>query len=244
MSRDIKIYEAVVTRNTDIDLGTQLRGAVFFKCDQLLEDQEYPDPAYPLFMHNWFDVPEIDNLIEIEIDISIEKPQPRWRSIIYNLEDELPEEFKTNYPHRRGIITDKGHMLYFDDKVGNEFVKFMHLIGSGIEIDKLGTWTEEIVKDKIVEIIGNYSLDAGIKATIKAAIEAIIDAPTVKLGESPQTFHATLSENVISSHDIHQHPPIPPVVGGPVLPPLIKMADLAGTPLDPTALKIFLAGNV
>jgi len=111
----LEIYEAKVTRNTDPDIGEQLRGAVFFQCDQLLEDQEFPVPAEPIFPHEWFDVPNVDDWIEIEIDTSKEKPEPRWRCVLLNLETEMPEEFATNYPFRKGIRTKAGHYLIFDD---------------------------------------------------------------------------------------------------------------------------------
>ncbi len=43
-----EIHNAIVTRNTDEDLGTDLRGAVFFNAPGLFEG-EYPLPAFPCF---------------------------------------------------------------------------------------------------------------------------------------------------------------------------------------------------
>lgn len=108
----------------------------------------------------------------------------------------------------------------------------------------IGEVSWSVVKEFSIDSMLNMTLESMLNIFMKALILIEIDAPIVKIGKSPQVYHATLSENVIALYDIHQHPPIPPLIGGPVLPPLVTMSSLAGTPLDPTALRIFLGGNL
>lgn len=118
------------------------------------------------------------------------------------------------------------------------------LDGNGIEIkDKQG----DIIKLSssgidIKEVGGNEVLVQAGKILLKSSALIQMDCQLAKIGEGA-SFHAAIAENVISLYDAHQHPPIPPLVGGPVLPPLVPMSSYAGSPLDPTALRIYLKGN-
>lgn len=152
-----EIYEAIVVRNTDLELSTTLNGAVFFQCDQLLEDAEYPVPAQPLFPHEYFSVPDIGDLIEIEIDLSLSEPEPRWRCVVLNIDDELPNVFKNNYPKVKGIRTKSGSYLIFDDTLGSESITLFHKSGKKITFDNLGNLLEESV-DHTLSASGDIKL--------------------------------------------------------------------------------------
>lgn len=97
-------------------------------------------------------------------------------------------------------------------------------------------------KKFVVDATMDVNIESGTKTTIKSATMQVFDAPITKLGTAA-AFHATISENLVSYNDTHIHPPIPPLVGGPVLPPVVKMSDKAGTVLDVVALTIFIKGN-
>lgn len=300
-----EIHNAIVTRNTDPDLGLKLRGAIYFNAPTLY-DGEFPLPAYPCFPFasdrgaGMFWVPKVNDEIEVEVladdgsdDTSdIELPEPRYRCMVYSDVADIDDIFKINYPYRMGWKTNSGHYLLFDDFENKQFISlvtgkghqfvlsdekdlerifFKTTKGHQLLLDDknqlfqiLTIGNHKILMDdvnKIVEVqhvqggklkisetkvelidnSGNQSviLEAG-KLTGKATSEIALDAPIVKIGTSP-AFHATLAENIIGLHDIHFHPIIP--LTGPTLVPTIPMSSKAGTPLDPTALSIFLKGN-
>ncbi len=135
-----EIHNAIVTRNTDPDLGTDLRGAVFFEAATLFEG-EYPLPAQPCFPFagsgengaGMFFVPQVGDEIEVVILVDddntpydssdAEVPEPRWRCMIYSDNADIAEEFKQNYTDRMGWKTRSGHILIFDDKEDSERIE-------------------------------------------------------------------------------------------------------------------------
>jgi len=139
-----EVHNAIVTRNTDDDLGTKLRGSVFFDAPTLFEG-EFPIPAEPCFPFasdggaGMFFVPKVGDEIEIEIEADddsddttdVELPEPRWRCMVYSDVSDIDDKFKENYPFRMGWKTNSGHMLLFDDTEGAEFVSL--LSGKGHE---------------------------------------------------------------------------------------------------------------
>lgn len=163
-----EVHNAIVTRNTDPDLGVGLRGAVFFNAPTLFEG-EYPLPAFPCFPFasspagaGFFVVPKVDDEIEVEILVNddntpfdtsdVELPEPRWRCMIYSNAADIAEEFKVNYPFRMGWKSNSGHYLLFDDKEGMELVKLFHKIGTYLEMNKDGDLIENIVRDRMVTV--------------------------------------------------------------------------------------------
>ncbi len=169
-----QIHNAIVTRNIDDDLGVKLRGGVFFEAASLF-DGEYPIPAMPMFQFagaggaGFFFVPKVDDEIEIEINVDdgghdtsdVELPEPRWRCMVYSDAADIADEFKANYPFRMGWKSSSGHIILFDDKEGEEFIKLAHKIGTMLMLDKAGSWLETIIKDKIVAIAANYNISVG-----------------------------------------------------------------------------------
>jgi len=298
-----QVHNAIVTRNTDPDLGLKLRGAVFFSAPTLF-DGEFPLPAFPCFPFasdkgaGMFWVPKVGDEIEVEIEaddgsddtVDVEIPEPRYRCMVYSDVSDIDDIFKTNYPFRMGWKTNSGHYLLFDDTVDKQFIslvtgkghqfimsdeknlekmffkttkghqflfddknelfQILTIGGHKILMDDKNKTVEvqhtqggklkiSETKVELIDNSGNQSviLEAG-KVTGKATAEIALDAPIVKVGSSP-AFHATLAENVIGLHDSHNH--IAPF--GPTSPPIVPMSSKAGTPLDPTALSIFLKGN-
>jgi len=126
-------HNAIVTRNTDPDLGVGLRGGVFFEAPTIF-DGEYPLPALPCYPYasangaGFFFVPKVGDEIEIEIEMDdgsfdttdVELPEPRWRCMVYSTSADIAEEFKKNYTKRMGWKTNSGHILMFDDTEGEE----------------------------------------------------------------------------------------------------------------------------
>lgn len=206
-----EIHNAIVTRNTDTNLGVNLRGAIFFEAPTLFEG-EYPLPAYPCFQWaskdgaGFFVVPKVDDEIEIEIEVDdgsfdttdVELPEPRWRCMIYSDAADIDDIFKENYPFRMGyksnsghywlmddtednqffsLFSSKGHQLTFSDIKDNEHVLlktvsghqillddkndkilFTHNNGTKYEIDTNGDWLEEVIRNKVENILNDYNL--------------------------------------------------------------------------------------
>lgn len=184
-----EIHNAIVTRNTDDDLGVGLRGGIFFEAATLF-DGEYPLPAYPCFPFasakgaGMFFVPKVGDELEIEIAVNdgshdtsdVELPEPRWRCMIYSKNADIDAEFKINYPFRMGWKTNSGHILVFDDKEGEEYIKFAHKLGTQFEILKDGSWTEKVVKNKTVKITEILNTEIG-----KDELRKIIENLTVEV---------------------------------------------------------------
>lgn len=157
-----QIHFAEVTRNTDEENGSQLRGAVYFTSETFTGGVEYPEPAEPIFPYanstgGFFWVPLPGDIIEIEIDTAIEHPRPRWRGMVYSSVDELSEEFRNNYPFRMGMRSNAGHVLLFDDLNGEELLRLQHSFGTKLEMDVGGNWVEFILRDKNKDIRGGQT---------------------------------------------------------------------------------------
>lgn len=179
---------AIVTRVEDPDLKTALRGAVFFKSDTLTGKSEYPEPAEPSFPlaggkgEGFFWVPQVGDQIEIEINKEDENANPKYTRMLYSSEDDIPDEFKENYPFRMGWRTRVGHILLFDNKAEMEMVKFAHKIGTGFEWDKDGNEIKTIVKNLVESIKGEVTRE------IKGQVSEMFKA------EVKRTYGAKVSE--------------------------------------------------
>lgn len=165
----LQTHNAIVTRNTDEDLGIELRGAVFFEAPSLF-DGEYPLPAKPCFPFassiggGMFFVPKVGDEIEVVIAVDdpknphntndVELPEPRWICMIYSDVAEIFSEFQVNYPFRMGWVSNSGHQLIFDDAEGKELVRLAHTVGSFIEMDRTGDMQQEVQRDLIANIFG------------------------------------------------------------------------------------------
>jgi len=128
-------YQAKIVANDD----PERRARIKVTCPDFTGDPEavLPDWIEPVLDWGWFYVPDVDELVEIEIVTStdddevpgqcmIMDPHIRWRGKRhYHEGEEVPtpvhDDFKsTNYGKRRGFATPAGHILLFDDTEGAE----------------------------------------------------------------------------------------------------------------------------
>jgi hypothetical protein len=213
-----EIYSAIVTRNVDDDLGTNLRGAIFFEAPSLFEG-EYPVPAYPCFQFasnnnaGFFFVPKVGDEIEIEMYVDdktdpydttdVELPEPRWRCMIYSDAADIDDNFKTNYPFRMGWKSNSGNIFFFDDTEGEELIRMAHKFGTRFDFDQFGNWVEFIVRDKIQEVFGNRDIEIEKDdiARILGNREVSISKNEIKTVKGSRTVTVeTDSEHIVTGH--------------------------------------------
>lgn len=174
VTRNIEKASGITNPETTSTVSAQtLRGAVYFASDTLF-DGEYPEPADPSFGYasnngaGFFWVPRVGDSLLIEIDVSLDNPQPRYICSWYNNDNDIHPEFITNYPRRLGWATNCGHILVFDDTENEEFIMFSHMTSTRFEWDYSGDWYEDIVRNKIIMI--RNSLDESIQRDSRSEI--------------------------------------------------------------------------
>lgn len=201
----LEVHNAIVTRNTDPDEGTNLRGAVFFDAPTLFNG-EFPLPAIPCYQYasaegaGLFFVPQVDDEIEVLIQTDdgtfdtsdVELPEPRWRCMIYSEAADIAEEFKTNYTKRMGWKTNSGHILLFDDTEGEELLRLAHKVGNKLEWDFKGNEIKEVVKD-VTETIGGMverTITGNLMETLKADVTRDV------MGKVTESIMGDLSKSI------------------------------------------------
>ena len=138
MTIDKETYLATVTANEGSELGP---GEIFVACVGLLgdEDSTLPMPVKPVFDWGWFYVPDVGEIVEIEVvsgtdqdesfgQASIDNLDITWRGKrVYGGEEtdterEINPDFtkEGSFPKRRGFATPAGHVFMFDDSEDNE----------------------------------------------------------------------------------------------------------------------------
>lgn len=151
MAKLTERYPATVLKNDD----DERRGRIKVACIGLLGDEESELPMWvePTLDWGWFYVPDVGEVVEIEVvagtdldehfgQASIDNLDVRWRGKrFYNTAegtvgeaDQDPEvdarlvhaEFKTNYGKRRGFATPWGHVIIFDDTDGDHRISITH----------------------------------------------------------------------------------------------------------------------
>jgi hypothetical protein len=157
-----ELHYGIVTDNVD----PEMRGRVKVKCGTLVpDDTEWPDWIEPTFPYlsssdqnktdgGFFFVPDIGVVVELDVaasserdevpgQASIDAPDIKWRACVWaHGADELPSDFQTNYPNRRGIKTSLGHFLLFDDTEDTPLVRLLQHNGEGetfLEMDAAGS---------------------------------------------------------------------------------------------------------
>lgn len=139
MGKIVEHFEATVSSNDD----PEKRGRIRVTCPGIMGDdeEELANWIEPVPMWGWFIVPDVDEIVEIEVvtssttdeqfgQASIANPDYKWRSskrFWGNEEAEegsgktsIPEDFTaSNYGKRRGFSTPGGHVLLFDDTEGD-----------------------------------------------------------------------------------------------------------------------------
>lgn len=155
-------YPARVTFNQDPDK----RGVIRVACQGLIgnDTEEIPVDVEPAPDWGWFYVPDVGELVEIEViesssedeqhgQASIDNLDLRWRQVRYpNLEAEdeadrrpVNADFTSkNYGKRRGFATPGGHVFMFDDTEGDEAIswKWQNKAGQNafVSFDKDGSF--------------------------------------------------------------------------------------------------------
>jgi hypothetical protein len=159
MGRDVRTYLAKVVKNDDPDK----RGRIKVSCYQLIgSEKELPDWVEPVLDWGWFYIPDVDELIEIEVLIGTGRDSRPGETAIHNLDIKwrggryyggeetdaprpIPDLLLENYRKRRGFATPNGHIFYFDDTPGKQEITLSWSDGfdppeySSITIDKEGT---------------------------------------------------------------------------------------------------------
>jgi hypothetical protein len=134
-----EIHYGIVTDNRD----DEQRGRIRVACATLVPDgtdwPEWVDPVFPYLSSSdqqnatggWFFVPDIGVAVELEVTVSSDRDETpgatildandiKWRSCSFSRgSDSIADDFKTNYPNRRGFVTGAGHKLVFDDTAGD-----------------------------------------------------------------------------------------------------------------------------
>lgn len=205
----VEKYMAKVVDNQD----DEKRGRIKVICPDFSGSSDSPLSSWvePAFDWGWFYVPDIDEIVEIEIVVShhtdeqygqtkIWNPNIKWRGIRYwgGTENEnvanrpIPADFRdTNYGKRRGFSTPAGHTIIFDDTEELEEMKISWKQGdnsSYITFDSNGI----IVVDKF-----------GNQIEMK---DGQITVQSNKVVLSADTEPAVLGNQMASLHDGHTHP--------------------------------------
>ena len=143
--RTVEKHDGIVSDNND----PEQKGGLLVKCEALIDPPEsYPDWIRPKFAYGGgetalpfgiFFVPEVGAKIEVEIETEGPVQNVYWRAALYDDSHPIPEDLKTNYPNRKGIVTPSGHIFLFDDTKDKELMSYLHPKGSGIIVDPDGS---------------------------------------------------------------------------------------------------------
>ncbi len=229
-------YPATVTFNED----PAKRGVIRVSCEGLLgnADEEVPINVEPAPAWGWFYVPDIGEIVEIEVSegssedeqheqFSIDNLDLKWRSVRYpNLEaDEErnrrpvnPDFTSKNYGKRRGFATPAGHVLMFDDTEGDESIslKFQNKDAANafVTFDKTGAI-------RLIDAHGNIvELKQGVVVVVANLVEIA--------GKDEQ---AVLGTSFLPLYNAHTHPtpagpsgiPVPQLTAAQILSNKVKV---------------------
>ena len=95
-----------------------------------MDGDEWPLWVDAVFPRGWVVMPEVGDTVEVELptgDDAVEFPEEaRYKGHALDDKHATPDDFKKNYPKRRGFYTDGGHLLIFDDTSGEEEITISH----------------------------------------------------------------------------------------------------------------------
>jgi len=135
----------VVTDNDD----PEKRGRLVVQCDTIAEGDvlEWIQPSFHFVDSNdseqggCFWVPNEGTIVEVNIEAEDDSEandlDPQWKCAVYP-QGSVPEVFQDNYPNRRGWVTRKGHIFYFDDTEDSLTFHYEHPSGAKITVDNDG----------------------------------------------------------------------------------------------------------
>jgi len=206
-------YPAKVTFNADPDK----RGVIRVACIGLMGDEETECPVdvEPVHDWGWFVVPDVGEIVEIEVleasdddeqagQMSIDNLDLKWRSARYygNEDGDAPTPIhpmltSKNYGKRRGFATPAGHVFMLDDTEGQEQITLSWKDGSAfITLDAKGsvllsasngaTLTIEADSGKIIVTSGKIEINGAEQAAILGNLfKTYFDAHTHPTGVGP-----------------------------------------------------------
>lgn len=94
-----------------------------------LGGDEYPEWIEPVCPAGVFFHPEVGDTVAVDMpegeDVTEFSEEVRYLGKLIAETEGYPDNFKTNYPYRRGLQTKGGHALIFDDKSGSEEIKLV-----------------------------------------------------------------------------------------------------------------------
>jgi len=184
-------YDAVVTSNAD----DEKRGRIKVSCPDLvgdLDDELIGLPMFiePVFDWGWFVVPDVGEIVEIEVVVTSDQDEsfmqatldglrPRWRAKRhYTAEEGLEDNHEVRLPHsdfvsenygkRRGFATPFGHVLMIDD---TESAPRIQLTWIGEQLEPGGAPEDAKISRMEFEPDGSYKLTLLDKHTLHLQTE-------------------------------------------------------------------------
>ncbi len=226
-------FGEVVDNEVDLSGVPLQRGEIMVKCETILSDERVlPDPVPPSFPiagpgGGVFFVPEIGSEVELIViggASSVENPEIRYVASLYSEVDDIPDEFKENYPKRWGIKTPGGQLFYFDFTKGAETVVLDDGLGQSVKIDSAAS------SITLTDKTGNeIRMESG-GITINSDISINLGEPTIDSVPYANVLAGFLQQFAAwaGSH-IHPHPQGP--TSGPTpAPPAIPDATAWSSP--------------
>jgi len=111
-----------VTNNEDPAKGGAVKVAI-----ASMGGEEFPEWVEPIHPAGVFFHPEVGDTVHLDMpegdDLTEFSEEVRYAGKHTAEAEAYPDEFKENYPHRRGFKTKKGHVLILDDKTGDWLIK-------------------------------------------------------------------------------------------------------------------------
>jgi hypothetical protein len=157
----------IVTDNED----PEQRGRVSVECPTIVAGDviEWAEPEFHFIDSSQqagsFFVPnpgsQVVLSIESEEDSEVTGLNARYKCAVYPL-DSIPEEFRENYPHRRGWVTGAGHVMYFDDSDDDKVFLYKHPTGAEIQVTHDGEINVKPASGQAVNI-GISSMESMVK---------------------------------------------------------------------------------
>lgn len=239
-------FRATVVDNMD----PQKRGRLRMIIPSVLADQhsDWALPCMPyggLAGQGMFMVPEIDAQVWVEFEEG-DIHRPLWVGTFWQQESDVPEDATKDEPTTRMLQTKSGHILQFDDAVGEERFRLYHPANSEVIIEPNGTISltdasgavlrmdakneEIIVEDASGNIMTMNSSGTKVEDTNGNIIEMdasgiTAEAPKIVVKGSQVHLGDEGGEPVIKGQSFlglfatHIHT-VAPVVGGPTSPPI------------------------